>query len=126
MQYRMVMAMKMYLVLCNNSTSIRDKGMVVLQNCLDSQRDVPGSHSEAFRSSSLDGDQAVNVKVEELSDVEYEEDHLPMTGVAIKAEPEVSCISVCPLLGVSHSHPEFPVLFLLWFCHTKLLQSVNG
>jgi hypothetical protein len=68
-------------VLYNNSTAIRDKGMVLLQNCLDSQRDVPGSHSEAFRSSSHDGDQAVYVKDEELSDVEYGEDPLPMTVV---------------------------------------------
>jgi hypothetical protein len=111
MECRMVMAMKMYLVLCNKSTAIRDKGMVVLQNCLDSQRDVPGSHSEAFHSSSHDGDQAVNVKVEEFSDVKYGEDPLPMTVVEVKFEPEVSCMSVCPLLGISHCVQDCLVLF---------------
>jgi hypothetical protein len=103
-----------------------DKGMVVLQNCLDSQRDVPGSHSEICASSSHDGDQAVNIKVEEFSEMEDWEDPVPMTVVEVKIEPEVSCMSVCPLLGISHSHPEFPVLFLLCFCHKKLLQSGEG
>jgi hypothetical protein len=42
----------------------------------------------------------MNIKVEEVSDVEVEEEHpVPMTFVGIKAEHEVSCMSVCPLLA---------------------------
>jgi hypothetical protein len=46
-------AMKVYPVLCNNIIAMTDKGMMVLQNRLGSQKDVPGSHSEACASSSL-------------------------------------------------------------------------
>jgi hypothetical protein len=67
--------------------------MVVLQNCLDSQKDVPGSHCEA-RASSSHSVQAVNIKVEEVSDVEDEEDPVPMTFMEIKFEHEVSYMSV--------------------------------
>jgi hypothetical protein len=95
----MVMAMKVYLVLCNNSIALTDNSMMVLQNCLDSQKDVPCLHSEARASSSLNGLQAVNIKVEELSDMEFVEDPVPMTFVEIKAEHEVSCMfPLCPLL----------------------------
>jgi hypothetical protein len=97
----MVMAMKAYPVLCNNIIAMTNNGMVVLQNCVDSQKDEPGSHSEACPSSSHDGDQAVNIKVEEFSDVDNGEDPLPMTIVGIKVEHEVSCMSLCPLLGRS-------------------------
>jgi hypothetical protein len=36
--------------------------------------------------------QAMNVKAEEVSDVEVEEDPVPITFPEIKAEPEVSCM----------------------------------
>ncbi|PNF32629.1 hypothetical protein B7P43_G17893 [Cryptotermes secundus] len=65
-----------------------DKGVVLLQDSLDSQKDEPGSHSEACASSSLNGVQAVNIKVEESSDMEGGEDPVPMTVVGIKAEHE--------------------------------------
>jgi hypothetical protein len=39
-----------------------------------------------------DGDQAINIKVEEVSDAEEEADPLSVTIQEIKAEPEVSCI----------------------------------
>jgi hypothetical protein len=76
-----------------------DNGMVVLQNSMDSQKDEPGLHNEACPSSSHDGEQGVNIKVEEFSDVDDGEDRLPLTVVGIKAEHEVSCMSLCPLLG---------------------------
>jgi hypothetical protein len=100
-----------------------DKGMAVLQNCVDSQKDEPSSHSGACLSSFHDGDQAVNIKDEEISDIEGGEDPEPMTVVGIKAEHEVSCMSLCPLLGTSQSHPGFPVHFLMCICHTKPPQS---
>jgi hypothetical protein len=67
--------------------------MVVLQIRLDSQKDVPGSHSEACASSSHSV-QAVNIKVEEASDVEDEEDPMPTTFMEVKFEHEVSYMSV--------------------------------
>jgi hypothetical protein len=35
---------------------------------------------------------------------------VPVTVVEIKAEHEVSCMSLCPPWGISGSHPELPVL----------------
>jgi hypothetical protein len=72
--------------------------MVVLQNCLESQKGVVGLHSEACASSSLDSVHAVNRKVEEFSDIGDREDPVPMAVVGIKAEHEVSSVSpLCPL-----------------------------
>jgi hypothetical protein len=48
-----------------------DKGVVVLQNCMDMERCVPGSHSETYPTSSHDADQAIStIKVEEVSGVQ--------------------------------------------------------
>jgi hypothetical protein len=88
-----------------------DQGIVVLWNCLDSQKDAPGSHSEACLSSPHSGEQAVDIKVEEFSDVEVEDDPAPMTFIGIKAEHEVSCVSVFPLLAICHSYSVLFVLF---------------
>jgi hypothetical protein len=93
--------MKAYRVLCNNIIAMNDRVMVVLQDSLDSQKDVPGLQSEACGSSSLSGVQAVYIKVEEFSDVEDRVDPLPETVVGIKAEHEVSCMfPLCPLLSI--------------------------
>jgi hypothetical protein len=74
-----------------------DKYAMVLQNCMDLQKHAPGPCSETFAASSHDANQAVNIKVEEVSDVEVEEERpVPMTFIGIKAEHEVSCVSVCP------------------------------
>jgi hypothetical protein len=80
-------------VLCVDITAITDKGMVVLQNCLDSQEEVPGLHSEACSSLSLNGVQAVDIKFQEFLDIEDSEDPVPMTVIGLKAECEVSCMS---------------------------------
>jgi hypothetical protein len=118
------MAMKAYPVLYKNIIAVIVNGMIILQDSLDSQKDVPGLHSEVCSSFSLSGVQAVNIKGEEFSDIEGGEDPVPMTVVGIKAEHEVSCMSpLCPLLGISEAHPELPVLFLICIFHTKLLQS---
>jgi hypothetical protein len=106
--------MEMATKVCNNIIATTDNSVVVLQNRLDSQKDVPGSHSEACSSSSLNGIQAVKIKIEDFSAMEHGEDPVPMPVVGIKAEHEVSCMyPLCPLLGISESHPEFPVLFLI-------------
>jgi hypothetical protein len=89
------MAMTAYPVLCNNVTTMTDKGMVVLQYSMDSQKDEPGSHSEACLSSPH-GDHTINIKDEDISDMEDGEDPVSVTVVGIKAEHEVS--------GISHTH----------------------
>jgi hypothetical protein len=65
--------------------------MMVLQNCIDFLKVEPGLSDETCPSSSHDRDQMIDVKVEE--------GHIPITLNSIKAEDEVSCMSVCPLLG---------------------------
>jgi hypothetical protein len=72
---------------------------------LYSQKDEPGSHREACPSWCEDGELAVNIKAEEFSDIEDREDPVPVTVVGIKAEHGVSCMSLCPLLAISSSHP---------------------
>jgi hypothetical protein len=69
-----------------------DNSMMDLQDSLDSQKDVPGSHSEASSSLSLSGFQAVDIKVEEFSDIEDGEAPVPISVVGIKVEHEVSCM----------------------------------
>jgi hypothetical protein len=86
---------------------------VFLQNCLESQKDVPNLRSEACALSSDDVDQAVNIKIEKCSDVEDAEDPVPITFTGIKAEHEVSSVSlVCALLHIAESHPELPFSLL--------------
>jgi hypothetical protein len=115
------MAVKAYPVLCNDVTVVTDKGLVVLQNCMCSQKEAPGLHGEVCPSSSHSGDQAVSVKVEKFSDMGDREDSVSVTSFRIKAEYEVSC--VCPLLGISHSQSELHILFLICICQAKLLHS---
>jgi hypothetical protein len=68
-----------------------------------SQKGVPGLCSETCTSPSPDGNGGINVKSEEVSDVKVEEDPVPISFPRIKAEREVSCMSVCPLLGTFHT-----------------------
>jgi hypothetical protein len=69
-----------------------DMGPVVLQNCIDLEKDPLGLCSETCPSSSHDADQDMNMKVKEVSDLEEEEDSVPITFPGIKAEREVSYI----------------------------------
>jgi hypothetical protein len=72
-----------------------DEGMVVLQNCVDMERCVPGPHSETHPTSSHDANQVMNIKVENVSDMQEEgEDPVPISYKAVKAEREVSCVPV--------------------------------
>jgi hypothetical protein len=86
-QCTVVIVMKVYAVQCNESTAMTDKGMLVLQDSAHSQEDVPGSYTET---SSHDAHQAINIKVEEVSDVEEEEDPVPISFPGIKTEHAVS------------------------------------
>jgi hypothetical protein len=87
-----------------------DKGMMVLQNHLDSQKNVPGLHSETYASSSH-GVQAVNIKVEEFSDIEDGEHPVPLTIVGTKTEYEVSFMPLYPLIRIYRLHAELFVHF---------------
>jgi hypothetical protein len=101
-----------------------EKCMVVLQKCVDIEKRVPGPCSETYPPSSHDANQPMNMKVEEVSDVEGEEKHrVPMTLIGIKAEHEVSCMSpLCPLCGKFHTGPELPILSLVSTCLSILLR----
>jgi hypothetical protein len=50
-----------------------------------------GPYSETYPAS-YDADQAMNIEVKEGSDVEVEDDPVPISYLEIKAEPEVSCM----------------------------------
>jgi hypothetical protein len=88
--------------------------MVVLQDTVGLERYIPGPHCETHPTSSHDADQAISsIKVEEVSGVQREEeDPVPVSCEAIKAELEVRCVSVCPLLGRFHTQSELPVVSL--------------
>jgi hypothetical protein len=88
-------------------------GTSVLQNCMDLEKDVPVSSSEACPVSSYDANNFVSVKVEEVPGVGEEEDPLLLTSPQRKAnEREVSCYSVCILLGFI----SICMSFQSWIC----------
>jgi hypothetical protein len=68
-----------------------DKGTVVLQNCMASLKIEPGSISETCPTSSHDGDQIIDIKVE-VSDTQQVEDPLLIALPEIKPEHKVSCM----------------------------------
>jgi hypothetical protein len=51
-------------------------------------------------------EEVTDVKVEGVTDVQEEEDPLQITFPAIKAEQEVSSVSVCPRLSMFNKYPE--------------------
>jgi hypothetical protein len=69
-----------------------DMSLVVLQDCMDLEKAALGSCSETCPASSHDADQAMDMKVEQVSDVEEEGDPVQITFPGIKAELQVSCI----------------------------------
>jgi hypothetical protein len=96
-----------------------DKDMMVLQNYTKVKKEEWDPFGETYPTS-VDAKDAKNIKAEEVSDVDEEEDPVPITFLKIKAEPEVSCISLCPLFGRYHKYAEMPVVFLI-----PLSLSVN-
>jgi hypothetical protein len=67
--------------------------MMVLQNYTDLGNAVPGPCAETC-TTSHDATQAMNIKSEQVSDAEEKEDPVQITFPTIKAEPEVSCMSL--------------------------------
>jgi hypothetical protein len=88
---------------------------MVLQNCIDFLKIEPDSISETCPMSSHDGNQITDIKVEEASDTQEVEDPLLVTLPEIKAEHEVSCMSVY-LLGTFHRYPDLCIVFLISLC----------
>jgi hypothetical protein len=68
-----------------------DKDMMVLQDSTIIKKEEWGPFGEMYPTSD-DADESKNIKAEEVSDVDEEEDPVAITFPKIKAEPEVSCI----------------------------------
>jgi hypothetical protein len=67
--------------------------MMVLQNHTNSEMEVQDPCGET-NPTSRDASQAINIKVEEVSEAEEEVGPVPITFPKIKAEPEVRCMPV--------------------------------
>lgn len=73
---------------------------MVLQSCASLQKIVSSSCSETDLTTSHGGNQVVNIKVENVADVQdKEEDPLITEFPIIKAEHEVSFMSLCTFQG---------------------------
>jgi hypothetical protein len=70
--------------------------LFVLQNPTDFEK-MRGLHSEIYPVSSQDAYPAISIKAEKLSEAEEGEGPVPTTFPGIKAEPEVSSVSVSML-----------------------------
>lgn len=66
---------------------------MVLQNSLDFMKHEPDVYSDSCPAV-CDESQALNVKVEELLDVEGQEDRVPVGVTSVNVEQEVSCVCV--------------------------------
>jgi hypothetical protein len=66
-----------------------DEGTLALQNYMDLEKGVPCPYDETYLTTH-DASQTMNIKEEEISDVDVEEGPVPITFPEIKAEPEVS------------------------------------
>jgi hypothetical protein len=95
---------------------------MALQNCTKVKKEEWDPFGEPYPTSD-DAKDANNRKAEELSDVYEEEDPLAITFPKMKAEPEVRCISLCPLLGRYNKYAEMPVVFLLPLCLSVNLKQ---
>jgi hypothetical protein len=68
--------------------------IIVLQNCTNSEKGVRGPCSETYPTSD-DADQAKSIQAGEVSGAEEDEGPVPIEFLEIKAEPTVSCMSLC-------------------------------
>jgi hypothetical protein len=68
------------------------KDVMVLQNRTNSRMEVRDPCCETNPTS--DASQAINIKVEKVSDAEEEEGPVPISFPKIKAEPKVRCMSL--------------------------------
>jgi hypothetical protein len=85
-----------------------DKGIVVLQNCMDLVKVELGSYNETCERHSPNGNQ-IYIKVEDVADIQEDDDDDPFP--VVKAEQEVSCM--CILLGTFHKCHELCVVSVI-------------
>jgi putative N-acetylmannosamine-6-phosphate epimerase len=76
---------------------------------MDLEKDVPGLCRKMCPASSREGKEGIRIKTEAVSDVKQEEDPVPIPLPGIKSECEVSCMSMCPLLGTFHTSRLLPI-----------------
>jgi hypothetical protein len=94
---------------------------------MDLDKNELGLYRKTSSISSPDAAHIVNIKVEEVSDVEEEELPVPVTCQAIKAEcEEVSCVSICPLLSRFHRYSELPVVLLVSICICVCMKWIHS
>jgi hypothetical protein len=79
---------------------------------MDSLKVEPGSDSEICH----DGNQVIDIKIEEVTGIQEEEDPVLRTFPGIKVEREVSRMSVCTLLGSFLRYLQLPFVFLISIC----------
>jgi hypothetical protein len=96
-----------------------DAGLLVLQNVTDSEKERSLCCEMSPASLQEDAYQAIGVKAEVPSDEEAKEDPDPITFPGIKAEPQVSCVTVS-VLGGFH---KYKYLFLRNFATVNSLHS---
>jgi hypothetical protein len=90
--------------------------MMVLQHCMDVLKDEPGSCNEACSASSDDGNQIIDIKVEEDTDIKEEDDSEQTKSPVTGTESEVSRMSACPALWTFHKYSEVCTVFLIFIC----------
>jgi hypothetical protein len=95
---------------------MRDNILVILQNVTDLEKGLSGSCSETCPVSSQDADLDMSMKVEEVSGLQEEDVPVPTIWQAVKAEHEVSCMSLCPLANRFDKYTELPIVFLISIC----------
>jgi len=79
--------------MARESTAVIVKSLMVLQSHMDIPKDEPGSCGEACVTSSDDGNQVIDIKLEEDSDVKEENDLEQIKSPVTGTESEVSCMS---------------------------------
>jgi len=79
--------------MARESTAMIVKSLMVLQSHMDVPKDEPGSCDEACVTSSDDGNQVIDIKLEEDGDVKEENDSEQIKSPVTGTESEVSCMS---------------------------------
>jgi hypothetical protein len=99
---------------------------MILQDYTNSEVVVLGPYVQTYPESH-GSNQAVKIKVEE-DDAQEEVKPLHMTVQKIKTEPEVSCMSVSPLLDRYHKYAQMSIVFIIFIClsvHMKQLHCAD-
>jgi hypothetical protein len=80
-----------------------------------------GSSNKTCVTSTVDGSTATSIGDKRVSSVTEEEDQEPMTILAIKTEPNESCVPEVSVTQISNMlYPELPATILLCPCEIKI------